>query len=284
MKKQIKLTESELHSIIEGAVKNLLKEYDPHMAGLGAARGLEQGKIGPWNAAQKIMNRDRWNSSQRKEFQNGFERKPIQQSEENLEEYSDAEMAQGMNIYGRPSYDEHEFDDFNEQPVNNIAAESKQYKVNESQLHQIIKESVLRVLKESGETHRFGQGKYGLAMDAASKAKSLGRYEQSANLTRHGADAFNQQYGTPDFEMDEYGQLRHRSDTGKERLYRPNSVMNRLKSNVGLQGGKDALHSATINNSFIRDAARTAKAFPRKKMTGGLDAIDAVDAGLHGDE
>ena len=148
MKKQIKLTESELHSIIEGAVKNLLKEYDPHMAGLGAARGLEQGKLGPWNAAQKIMNRDRWNSSQRKEFQNGFERKPIQQSEENLEEYSDAEMAQGMNIYGRPSYDEHEFDDFNEQPVNNIAAESKQYKVNESQLHQIIRESVMRIFKK----------------------------------------------------------------------------------------------------------------------------------------
>ena len=148
MKQQIKLTESELHSIIEGAVKNLLKEYDPHMAGLGAARGLEQGKMGPWNAAQKIMNRDRWNGSQRKEFQNGFERKPIQQSEENLEEYSDAEMAQGMNIYGRPSYDEHEFDDFNEQPVNNIAAESKQYKVNESQFHKIIKESVMRILKE----------------------------------------------------------------------------------------------------------------------------------------
>ena len=282
MKKQVKINESTLHAIIEGAVKNLLKEYDPHMAGLGAARGLEQGKIGPWNAAQKIMNREKWNKSQLNDFQNGFERKPIQQNGTELEEYTDSEK---MRMYGRPSYDEHEFDDFNEQPVNNLAAnESKQYKVNESQLHQIIKESVLRVLKESGETHRFGQGKYGLAMDAASKAKSLGRYEQSANLTRHGADAFNQQYGTPDFEMDEYGQLRHKSDTGKERLYRPNSVMNRLKSNVGLQGGKDALHNATVNNSFIRDAARTAKAFPRKKMTGGLDAIDTVDAGLHGDE
>jgi hypothetical protein len=117
------------------------------MAGLGAARGLEQGKIGPWNAAQKIMNRERWNKSQLNDFQNGFERKPIQQDGTELEEYTDSEK---MRMYGRPSYDEHEFDDFNEQPVNNLAAnESKQYKVNESQLHQIIKESILRVLKES---------------------------------------------------------------------------------------------------------------------------------------
>lgn len=149
MKRQVKVNESELHSIIEGAVRNLLKEYDPHMAGLGAARGLEQGNLGPWNAAQKIMKRDKWDKSQLNDFQNGFERKPTIQNGQELEEYTDAEMAQGMRMFGRPSYDEHEFDDFNEQPANNLATnESKQYKVNEAQLHQIIKESVMRIFKK----------------------------------------------------------------------------------------------------------------------------------------
>lgn len=282
MKQQIKLTESELKDALREAVQSILKEYDPHMAGLGAARGLEQGKIGPWNAAQKIMNRDRWNGSQRKEFQNGFERKPIQQSEENLEEYSDAEMAQGMNIYGRPSYDEHEFDDFNEQPVNNIAAESKQYKVNESQLKDIIKESVMQVLNEIGDKHRFGMGKYGLAMDAASKAEALGRSKQAASLRSHGAEAFNKEYGTDGFEMNDLGQLTHIGDDKIVRMYRPQSRLNKLKSQTNLTGGEKRYEDALRHNSFIKNAAQTAKAYPRKKMTGGINAIDNVDNGIHG--
>lgn len=149
MKQQIKLTESELTAVINEAVRSILKEYDPHMAGLGVARGLEQGKIGPWNAAQKIMKRDKWDKSQLTDFQNGIERKPIQQNGQELEEYTNAEIAQGMRMYGRPSYDEDEFDDFNEQPANNAVGENKaQQKVTESQLHDIIKESVMQVLNE----------------------------------------------------------------------------------------------------------------------------------------
>lgn len=145
MKQQVKLTESELKTVVKETVETLIREYMPDSIGAGVARGLEQGKLGPYNAAQKIMQRDRWDKDKLAQYQNGFERKPIQQNGTELEEYSDAEMSQGMNIYGRPSID---VDDFNEQPVNSLAAEGKQYKVNETQLHQIIRESVMRILKE----------------------------------------------------------------------------------------------------------------------------------------
>ena len=91
MKKQVKLTESDLKNVVKGAVMNILKEYTD------------------------------------------FDK---------------------TKMYGRPSFDyedEEDYEDnFNEQPVNNLAAnEGRQYKVNESQLHQIIKESVMRILNES---------------------------------------------------------------------------------------------------------------------------------------
>ena len=44
---------------------------------------------------------------------------------------------------------EDNMNDLNDQPTNNLATnEGKQYKVNEKQLHQIIKESVMRILNE----------------------------------------------------------------------------------------------------------------------------------------
>lgn len=44
---------------------------------------------------------------------------------------------------------EDDMNDLNDQPTNNLATnEGKQYKVNEEQLHQIIKESVMRILNE----------------------------------------------------------------------------------------------------------------------------------------
>ena len=226
MKKQIKLTEAELHNVIEGAVKNLL-------------------------------------------------------------EYNGAEMAKNMKLYGRPSYDDDELDEFpnefNEQPTNSVVGENKgQYKVTESQLHQIIKESVLNVLNEIGDTHRFGVGKYGLAMDAASKADSLGRKEQADNIRSHGANAFNKEYGTNGFKMNDLGKLRHTGSDGIEREYTPKNKLKDIERHINLQGGKERYDKALRDNAFIKNAARTAKAFPRKKMTGGLDAISKVDDGIHG--
>lgn len=219
MKRQIKLTESEFKSVIEGAVSKLVKEYTD------------------------------------------FDKRKF---------------------YGRASSDED--DDFNEQPANNIASEGKQYKVNESQLYSIIKESVMKILKESGDTHRFGAGKYGLAMDAASKARSLGRIRQSDNLKSYAADDFNERYGMNGFEMDEYGTLRHRGEDGKERMYRPSSMIKNLEAQKGLQGGNDKLDNALRNNSYIKNAAQIAKAYPRKKMTSGIDTIEKVDNGIYGNQ
>jgi len=184
--------------------------------------------------------------------------------------------------------DDFESDNLNDQPANNLANnESRniksQIKLTEEQLHQVIKESVYEILRESGDTHRFGMGKFGLAKDAANKARSLGRRDQADNLESYGADAFNSEYGTDDFVMDEYGQLRHRGKDGKERMYRPQSALRSLEKQRGLQGGQDRYDNALRNNSFIKNSAQIAKAFPRKKMTGGLNAIDTVDKGIHGD-
>lgn len=222
MKKQVKLTESDLKNVVKCAVMNILKEYTD------------------------------------------FDK---------------------TKMYGRPSFDyeDEEDDDFNEQPANNIASEGKQYKVSESQLYSILKESVMKILKESGDTHRFGAGKYGLAMDAASKARSLGRIKQSDNLKSYAADDFNERYGMNGFEMDEYGTLRHRGEDGKERMYRPSSMISNLEAQKGMQGGSDRLDSALRNNSYIKNAAQIAKAYPRMRMTKGLDVVDTVDRGLHGE-
>lgn len=158
-----------------------------------------------------------------------------------------------------------------------ISNRNRRYKVNESQFKNIVKESVRKLIKEVGEKHRFGKGAYGLAMDAAKKANRLGRYDQAANLTSHAARYFNDEYGTDNFEMDEFGQLRHRGENNRETMYRPNSRIEQLKK----MGSRQNLDNAIEGNSRIERAARTAKAYPRKKMTGGLDAINTVDAQLN---
>lgn len=172
---------------------------------------------------------------------------------------------------------EEENDDFNDQPINNVAENRKQVKVTESELLGMIKESVINTLNEIGDKHRFGKGKYGLAMDAASKAKSLGRKDQAYNFIRHASDAFNKEYGTDNFQMDEFGNLRYNGGR-EEMMYRPKSRMDAFdKTN-----NRNAYDKADVNNAKINREASIAKAFPRKKMQGGLDAIDAVDAGIHG--
>lgn len=89
MNKQVKLSESDFHDVVRGAVENILKEYT------------------------------------------NFDKEKM---------------------YGKPSYNKEDVEDddeLNAQPTNNLATnEGKQYKVNEEQLHQIIKESVMRILKE----------------------------------------------------------------------------------------------------------------------------------------
>lgn len=162
-----------------------------------------------------------------------------------------------------------------------ISNRNRRYKVNESQFKNIVKESVKKLIREVGEKHRFGKGAYGLAMDAAKKARSLGRHDQADNLTSHAARYFNQDYGTDGFEMDKYGQLNHTGDLGRQTMYRPASKIRHMEKNTGYLGGRQALDDANRGNERIRRAASTAKAYPRKRMTGGLDAIDTVDSQLN---
>jgi len=251
MKTQIKLTESDLHAVIEGAVRNILKEYGDlkstrEKMGQAASRGVKRGDTSTYHNAMNSLGKRGSSKNDYGDFQNGFEGEKL-----------------------------------NSQPSNNIVGEN-QVKLTEYQLKEVIKESICRILCEVGDTHRFGMGKYGLAMDAASKAKSLGRTQQADNLTKHGAEAFNSEYGMNGFEMDDYGQLRHRGDDGKERMYRPKSVIRKLERQKTLQDGEKRLDGALRNNSFIKNAAQTAKAFPRKKMTSGINAIDTVDNGIKG--
>lgn len=249
MKQQIKLTESELHMVIEGAVKSLLREYgetNPKHRDLmakAAARGLKKGNASVYDNAVKSIAKGGGSKDALKDFNDKWEK----HSGKNLEE-----------------------EGFNEQPTNDVVGENK--------LYRIIKESVKNVLQEIGDTHRFHQGKYGLAMDAADKAKALGRTGQAANFEKYGSDEFNKLYGTPDFEMDEYGQLRHKGTDGKERMYRPQSKLDRIKR---VSPNNDRYDNAVSNNYYIKNSANTAKAFPRKKMTGGLKAIDDVDNKLN---
>lgn len=250
MKNAVKLIESDLHAIVEDAARNILKEYGNlpqtrEKMGMAAKRGIMKGDTSAYDNAMNSLGKRNSLRDDYNDFQKGFE---------------------GENL--------------NAQPGNNLVGEMK---VNESQLYDIIRESVRSILAEIGDTHRFGMGKFGLAKDAASKARSLGRRDQADNLESYGADAFNSEYGTDDFGMDEYGQLRHRGKDGKERMYRPQSSLRSLEKQRGLQGGQDRYDNALRNNSFIKNSAQVAKAFPRKKMTGGLNAIDTVDKGIHGE-
>lgn len=134
MKQQLKLNESELHNLIEGAVKNLVMEYLPYEGGKVAAKRLQQGDTG---AFEKYMNyglNNGWTNDDMADFQTGIETGPSVVEDE-------------------------DFEDLNDNPINtavdgsiedDIAFESKRaIKVSESQLFDIIKESVNILLKEA---------------------------------------------------------------------------------------------------------------------------------------
>lgn len=134
MKQQLKLNESELHSIIEGAVKQLVMEYLPYEGGKVAARRLQQGDTSAFEKYMDYGINNGWTNDDMNDFQSGIETGPSVVEDE-------------------------DFEDLNDGPINtavdgsledDIAFESKKaIKVNESQLFDIIKESVNILLKEA---------------------------------------------------------------------------------------------------------------------------------------
>ena len=136
MKKQVKLTETELFDVIRESVKSLVMEYgtDPGEKGNEnrakmakvAARNLRKGDDGAYHNAVNSIAKGGGSKQQLDDFHNKFEKEGL-----------------------------------NSQPANNITGESKgSIKITESQLKDIIRESVYRILNEVGETEG-GQEKLG---------------------------------------------------------------------------------------------------------------------------
>jgi hypothetical protein len=133
MKQQLKLNESELYNLIEGAVKQLVMEYLPYEGGKVAARRLNQGDTGAFEKYMGYGLDNGWTNDDMSDFQSGIEA-------------------------GSSVVEDEDFEDLNDGPINNavdgsleddIAFEGKRaVKVSESQLFDIIKESVNILLKE----------------------------------------------------------------------------------------------------------------------------------------
>ena len=174
MKKQVKLTESELFDVIKESVKNLVMEFgekNPEVRDYRAkksAEDLKKGDSSTYETSVKSIRDCGADNETMADFQNKFEKHGVKEAtdfdkrnwygsegyydyddkaDSPVEEYNDIEL---QHIYGRPSYDEDFDDSLNSQPANNLAAEGKKaFKVNESQLKDIIRESVLRILGEA---------------------------------------------------------------------------------------------------------------------------------------
>ena len=133
MKQQLKLNESELYNIIEGAVKNLVMEYLPYEGGKVAARRLQQGDASAFEKYMDYGLNNGWTNDDMSDFQSGIETGPSVVEDEDFEDLNDGPVNTAVDGV---------IDD-------DIAFESKRaVKVNESQLFDIIKESVKKILKE----------------------------------------------------------------------------------------------------------------------------------------
>lgn len=186
MKKQVNLTQSDLYNVIKESVKNVILEFgtDPGKKGdenrtkmaKAAKRAVKRGDSSVYKNAYDSIIKGGGNKEALKDFQKKYEDEVEEsrnlkeytefdkmkmygqdvdydedfenlEDSENLEEYNDIDL---QSIYGRPSYDE-DFEDvgFNQQPSNVVTGEGrKPVKVTESQLKDIIRESVMRILQE----------------------------------------------------------------------------------------------------------------------------------------
>ena len=133
---QIKLTESELYAIVKEAATSLLREYGDNSEtrqkmAAAAKRSLEKGDDSTYHNAIKSLHKRGSSKDELADFQKKFEENAQKEcgNVKNLEEEGEEE--------------------FNEQPTNNLAAESKKpIKITESQLFGIIRESVKSILSE----------------------------------------------------------------------------------------------------------------------------------------
>lgn len=165
MKQQIKLTESGLYDVIREAVNSLIMEFgsDPGKKGAenrekmakASKRALKKGDSSVYQNSVNSITKGGGDKEALADFNKKFEGE--------IEEDSDAEELSG---------------DFNTQPANNLATEGRQqFKVTESQLKDIIKESVKRILREVGETEDGQEKLGGLAARKSTRGDLKGFYD-----------------------------------------------------------------------------------------------------------
>jgi hypothetical protein len=165
MKQQVKLTESGLYDVIREAVNSLIMEFgsDPGKKGAenrekmakASKRALKKGDTSVYQNSVNSITKGGGSKEALSDFHKNFET--------DIEEDSDVEELSG---------------DFNTQPANNLAAEGRQqFKVTESQLKDIIKESVKRILREVGETEDGQEKLGGLAARKSTKGDLKGFYD-----------------------------------------------------------------------------------------------------------
>lgn len=210
MEKQVKLTQQDLYNVIKESVKKVILEFgtadgekgDDNRSKMAkvAARNLKKGNVETYNNAVNSITKGGGTKNHLADFNKKFEKENMEEAtdfdkrnwygsegyydygdtaDRPVEEYNDTEL---QHIYGRPSYDE-DFDDLlNSQPANNLATEGKKaFKVNESQLKDIIRESVNILLEKFGNSQ---VGQYQLGRLAARK-KEQGDEEGYKNVVNN---------------------------------------------------------------------------------------------------
>ena len=245
-----------MKQLIENTVKQIIREFGDKEETRGkmaaaAKRAVKKGNAEVYNNAIGSLTRRNSSKKEMGDFQDKFET-----------------IEDNMN-------------DLNDQPTNNLATnEGKQYKVNEKQLHQIIKESVMRILNEIGDTHPSGEGNYALALDAADKAARLGRHQQAANLRSHASRYFNDRFGTEEFGMDDNGKVGYEEPdfwadyTPYPELDKESDGITDYATQAERNDAANALKKKYHNNSEIERRASVARAYPRKRMTGGITSYN----------
>lgn len=198
MKQQIRLTESDLYDVIRESVKSLVMEYGDTKKGReklakASKRALKKGDSSVYQNSVKSITNGGGSKDDLADFNKKFENELDESS--NLEEFTDFDK---MKAFGYPEYDE-DFDDdeLNSQPSNILAAEGrKQMKVTESQLKDIINESVKRILREVGETEDGQRKLGGLAARKSTKGDLKGFYdvEEYAKQKRNGNPKMQDKY------------------------------------------------------------------------------------------
>lgn len=130
IKKSLKITESDLHNIVEESVNILLKEYGDNfwnrlrMAD-AAKRAVNRGDDSVYHNALNSLVKRGSTKDEMGQFQNRFEKSPIEDA---------------------TSFDE-DFEDLNQGPINDVAESKQTVRLNHQQFMRMLKESVINALK-----------------------------------------------------------------------------------------------------------------------------------------